>query len=233
MTCLIIDDNAMARTALRHLVSDIDSLELQGECEDALQAVKYLQQQTVDLLFLDVEMPNMNGLEFLRILPNPPLVILVTSKRDYAVEAFDLQVVDYLVKPISLARLLSAVQRAEELHQNKNRPLPSDPGQEEEHIFFKSNNSLIRVELRDILFIQALGDYVTLNTKEKRYTLYTKMKTIEDRLPASRFIRTHRSYIVAIGKIDNIEDNSIQIDRHIIPISDSYRTRVMAQLNFL
>ncbi|PHN04702.1 LytR/AlgR family response regulator transcription factor [Flavilitoribacter nigricans] len=233
MTCLIIDDNAMARTALRHLISDIDSLDLRAECEDAMQAMKYLQQQAVDLLFLDVEMPHMNGLELLQVLPQRPLVILVTSKREYAVEAFDLQVVDYLVKPITLARLLSAVQRAQEMHQNKNRPLPAGPGLDEEHIFFKANNTLVRVQLNDILYFQALGDYVTLTTKEKRYTLYTKMKTIEDRLPVSRYIRTHRSYIVAIGKIDNIEDNSIQIGRHLIPISDSYRARVMAQLNFL
>ena len=233
MTCLIIDDNAVARTALRHFISDIDSLDLRGECEDAVQAMKYLQQQAVDLLFLDVEMPHMSGLELLQVLPQKPLVILVTSKRDYAVEAFDLQVVDYLVKPITLARLLSAVQRAQEVHQSKNRPLPTGPGLDEEHIFFKASNSLIRVQLNDILFFQALGDYVTLSTKEKRYTLYTKMKTIEDRLPVTRFIRTHRSYIVAIGKIDNIEDNSIQIGRQLIPISDSYRARVMAQLNLL
>jgi DNA-binding LytR/AlgR family response regulator len=233
MTCLIIDDNAVARTALRHFISDIDSLDLRGECEDAVQAIKYLQQQSVDLLFLDVEMPHMSGLELLQVLPQKPLVILVTSKRDYAVEAFDLQVVDYLVKPITLARLLSAVQRAQEVHQNKNRPLTAGPGLDEEHIFFKANNSLVRVQLNDILFFQALGDYVTLSTKDKRYTLYTKMKTIEDRLPVTRFIRTHRSYIVAIGKIDNIEDNSIQIGRQLIPISDSYRARVMAQLNFL
>lgn len=233
MTCLIIDDNAMARTALRHLVSDIDTLELQAEYEDALSALKYLQQQAVDLLFLDVEMPNLNGLEFLRLIPYSPLVILVTSKRDYAVEAFDLQVVDYLVKPISLARLLSAVRRAEEIHQQRNRPISPAPSPDEEHLFFKANNSLIRIQMNEILFFQAMGDYVTLNTKEKRYTLYTKMKTIEDRLPGNRFIRTHRSYIVAIGKIDNIEDNSIQIGRNLIPISDSYRTRVMAQLNLL
>lgn len=233
MTCLIIDDNAMARTALRHLVSDIDSLELQAEFEDALSALKYVQQQTVELIFLDVEMPHLNGLEFLRLLPASPLVILVTSKRDYAVEAFDLQVVDYLVKPIALARLLAAVQRAEEIHQQRTRPVLSGASAEDEHIFFKTSNSLVRIQMNEILFFQAMGDYVILNTGEKRYTLYTKMKTIEDRLPSNRFIRTHRSYIVAIGKIDNIEDNSIQMGRNLIPISDSHRARVMAQLNFL
>lgn len=233
MTCLIIDDNAMARTALRHLISDVDALELLAECEHAMEAIKYLQQQRVDLLFLDVEMPQMNGLELLQVLPNKPLVILVTSKRDYAVEAFDLQVVDYLVKPVSLARLLTAVQRAEEFRELQQRPVPALTGIEDDHIFFKSGNSLNRVQLRDILFFQALGDYVTLTTREKRYTLYTKMKNIEDRLPAGRFVRTHRSYIVAIGQIDNIEDNSIQIARHLIPISESYRAKVMAQLKLL
>lgn len=232
MNCLIIDDNAMARTALRHLIADVDFLDLRGECENAIQAINFCQQQSVDLLFLDVEMPMMNGLELIQVLPHKPQVILVTSKRDYAVEAFDLQVVDYLVKPITLPRFLTAVQKVWENQQQQSRP-PAAPGIAEDHIFFKTSNTLVRIQLGDILFFQALGDYVTLSTREKRFTLYTKMKTIEDRLPAHRFMRTHRSYIVAIGKIDNIEENSIQIGKQIIPISDSYRAKVMARLNFL
>lgn len=222
----------MARAALRHLIADTDFLDLRDECEDAISAIKFLQQQHIDLLFLDVEMPMMNGLELIQVLTHKPMVILVTSKRDYAVEAFDLQVIDYLVKPITLPRFLAAVQRAWEIFQNKNRP-SGLPTVEEDHIFFKTNNTLVRVQLSDILFFQALGDYVTLISRDKRFTLYTKMKAIENRLPANRFIRTHRSYIVAIGKIDNIEENSIQIGKHIIPISDTYRAKVMSQLNFL
>jgi len=232
MTCLTVDDNAMARAALRHLIEDLDFLELQGESEDAIQAIKFLQENPVDLLFLDVEMPLMNGLELIRILPHKPLVILVTSKRDYAVEAFDLQVIDYLVKPITFPRFMAAVQRAQEIHRNKLRESGS-LNLEDDHIFFKTNNTLVRVQLTDILFFQALGDYVTLVSQEKRYTLYAKMKAIESRLPGRRFIRTHRSYIVAVGKIDNIEENSIQIGKHLIPISDTYRAKVLSQLKWL
>lgn len=233
MTCLIVDDNAMARTALRHLLADIDYITLKGECENAVSAIRFLQEESVDLILLDVEMPNMSGLELIRVLhQQKPLIIFVTSKRDYAVEAFDLQVVDYLVKPITLPRLLTAIQRAWDIFQSRKQPPPSASVMED-HLFFRSNNTLVRVQWSDILFFQALGDYVVLNTPEKRYTLYMTMKTIEQRLPANFFLRTHRSYIVAIGKIDNIEDNSIQIGRNIIPISESYRARVMAQLNLL
>ncbi|MCB0628315.1 MAG: LytTR family DNA-binding domain-containing protein [Saprospiraceae bacterium] len=234
MTCLIVDDNAMARTALRHLIADIDYITLKGECENAISTIRFLRDTAVDLILLDVEMPNMSGLELIKTLhQQKPLIIFVTSKRDYAVEAFDLQVVDYLVKPITLPRLLTAVERAWEIFQSRNEPPAQPVSSMDEHLFFRSNNVLVRVQWSDILFFQALGDYVVLTTAEKRYTLYMTMKMIEQRLPTRYFLRTHRSYIVAIGKIDNIEDNSIQIGRNIIPISDTYRARVMAQLNLL
>lgn len=231
MTCLIIDDSPMARAALRSLIEEVDFLELAGECEDALSALKAMQEQPVDLLFLDVEMPRMSGLELLDSLSRKPLVILITSKRDYAVEAFEYRVLDYLVKPVTYPRFVAAVQKAKEAFQQHAGKVATPKGRE--HLFVKANNTLARIGLEDILFIQALGDYVTIVTRDKRHTVHFTMKELEQRLPPARFVRTHRSYIVALDKIDNVEENSIAIGKNLIPVSESYRGAFFSRLDFL
>lgn len=231
MNCIIVDDNPLARLALRNLILDVEFLTLAGECEDALQAIDCMQREAVDLLFLDVEMPKMSGFELLSSLPQPPLVILITSKREYAVEAFDFRVVDYLVKPVAVPRFMAAVQRALELFRQSGKG--SGAVQEKEDIFVRSGNQLVRVALSEILFVQALGDYINIVTPGKRHSIHLTMKSMEQRLPAGRFVRAHRSYIVALDKIENIEENSILLYKHIIPIGESYRSRLLEQLNLL
>lgn len=231
MTCLIVDDNPMARFALRNMLVDIDDLQMAGECESALEAYNFLQQTNCDLILLDVEMPGMTGLELLHSLEVPPLVILITAKADYAVEGFNLEVVDYIVKPVALPRLLKAVQRA------KDRKLSlMDAHKTEEnnnHLFVRVENQLLRIDFDDILFVQALGDYIVFQTPNKKYPVHITMKAIEEKLSDGRFLRVHRSYIVATDKIDNIEQNSLYVHGHIIPVSESNKKTLLNKLNII
>ncbi|MCB0520417.1 MAG: response regulator transcription factor [Saprospiraceae bacterium] len=231
MTCLIIDDNPLARLALRNMVADVEGLQLAGECESALQAFNFLQKTPADLLLLDVEMPGMNGLELLQSLEKQPLVILITSKTEYAVDGFDQEVVDYIVKPVAMPRLLKAVQRAQERHKAAQPATFHEMGTD--HLFARVNNQLLRIDFNDILFVQALGDYVVFQTAEKKHPVHLTMKAVEERLPAGRFLRVHRSYIVALDKIANVEQNSLQIGKHIVPVSEGFKAELMRQLNVI
>lgn len=231
MTCLIIDDNPLARLALRNMASEIEGLQLAGECESAMQAFNFLQKTPCDLLLLDVEMPGMNGLELLQSLEHQPLAILITSKTEYAVEGFDLQVVDYIVKPVAQSRLLKAVQRAME------RQAAMQPAAVHEmatdHLFARVNNQLLRIDFKDILFVQALGDYVVFQTEGKKYPVHLTMKAVEERLPNNRFLRVHRSYIINLDKIFNMEQNSLQVGQHIVPVAEKSKAELMQRMNVI
>ncbi len=236
MTVLIVDDNEIARIAMRNMVHDVQFLELKGECDSATSAFNFLQNQKVDLILLDVEMPGMSGLDFIRALTHPPLFILVTSNKEYAVESYDLRVADYLVKPVNFARFLSAVQRAMEIFESRSQiPAVSEKEATEEpgFLFARVNNQLVRIDYNDILYINALGDYVVIVTNGKKYPVHLTLKSIEERLPASRFARVHRSYIVAIDKVHSLEDNSILINKDLIPISESYKSAFLKKMNLL
>ncbi|MCB0633791.1 MAG: LytTR family DNA-binding domain-containing protein [Saprospiraceae bacterium] len=228
MKCMIVDDNPMARLALRKMLSNVEDLEISGEQEDAMAAFNQLQKEPVDLLFLDVEMPGMSGLELLKSLDYTPLVILITSKTEYAVEGFDLQVVDYILKPVALPRLLKAVHRAWEKWQQMQS---TSPEPQDDTIFIRVNNQLQGLEFSDIYLVQALGDYVVFFTKDKKYPVHLTMKAVEERLPGTRFLRVHRSYIVAIDKITNIEQNSLLLGDHLVPVSEGYKKSLMDRLN--
>lgn len=231
MTCLIVDDNPMARLALRNLLSNMEDLQFMEECENALDAYNYLQQNSTDLLFLDVEMPGMSGLELLQNLKEPPLVILITSKTEYAVEGFNLEVLDYVVKPVSLSRLLKAVERAKK---RLSKAVPADFHElQKDHLFVRIENQLQRINFDDILFVQALGDYVVFQTEEKKYPVHLTMKGVEEKLPDPPFMRVHRSYIVAIDKIENMEQNSLKIGSFLLPVSESNKKPLLDKLNIL
>ena len=231
MTCLIIDDNPLARLALRNMASEIEGLQLAGECESAMEAFNFLQKNPADLLLLDVELPGMSGLELLKSLDHQPLAILITSKTDYAVEGFDLQVVDYIVKPVALPRLLKAVQRAMERFEAQHPASAEELGAS--HLFARVNNQLLRIDFDDVLFVQALGDYVVFQTADKKHPVHLTMKAVEERLPPSRFLRVHRSYIVALNKIANLEQNSLLVGKHIVPVSENYKGELMQKLNVI
>ena len=220
----------MARLALRNMMEDIEAMQLAGECESAIEAFNLLQKTPADLLLLDVEMPGMSGLELLQSLETQPLVILITSKTDYAVEGFNLEVVDYIVKPVALPRLLKAVQRAKD----RWAGTPTEVQQlGPDHLFVRIENQLLRIDFEDILLVQALGDYVVFQTEKKKYPVHLTMKAVEEKLPADRFLRVHRSYIVAVDKIENLEQNSLKIASHIVPVSENNKKRLLEKLNIV
>lgn len=229
--CIIIDDEPLAVEALEALVLKVSDLKLVKTCQDAIEALQYLQKHSVDLMFLDIEMPELSGISFLKSLKKPPRVIFTTAYRQYAVEAFDLDVVDYLVKPISFDRFIRAVNRFFELYH------PSRPTQEEvekkESIVIRADLKNIRIELSDILYINSLKDYVKIITKEKTYITKQTMNRIEELLPENMFLRTHRSYIVSVNNIKTFTSTSVEIAETFVPISRNYRKSVLDFLSSL
>ncbi|HEX6333589.1 MAG TPA: LytTR family DNA-binding domain-containing protein [Flavisolibacter sp.] len=231
MKCLLVDDNKMARMALKQLVTQVPNLELVAECSNAEEAMQQLNTTQVELLLLDIEMPGMNGLELTKNLGNKrPLIIFTTAKTDYAVEAFELNVVDYLVKPITLPRFKQAIDKVNEtLESNKEEVKVEEQG----FVFVKDNGMLKRISIDDILFLEAMGDYVKVHTPQKFHVVHATLKSIEEKLPSSRFIRVHRSYIVAINKIDFIQEGTISIGKTSIPVADTHKSNLNKRLNLL
>lgn len=231
MNCLIIDDNKLARTAMKQLASHVDQLHVAGECSSAIEAYNILQKEKIDLLLLDIEMPGMNGIELTRnIGKKGPVIIFTTAKKDYAVEAFELHVADYLIKPVTPSRFIQAIERAKEVQQATSRELHDT---DNEFIFIRDSGTLKRIKLDDILYLEAMGDYVKLHTPQKFHAVHSTLKAIEERLPDTKFMRVHRSYIVALDKIEAIQDGDIIISKNAVPVADAYRASLNSRLNLL
>ena len=231
MKTLIVDDNIIARTTLKHLASKIEDLEVAAECANAIEAYNELNQQFIDLLLLDIEMPKISGVELTKNLNNKrPLIIFITSKQDYAVEAFELNVVDYLVKPIAPARFIQAIDKARELFESSHEEVNINNG---EFIFIRDSNIIRRLKVDDILFAEAMGDFVKLHTTSKFFAIHSTLKSVEERLPAEKFIRVHRSYIIAINKIDTIQDGILILNGKPVPVADTYRALLNKKMNIL
>lgn len=230
MDCIIVDDDEMSQKAMKHLVSQVPFLNLVGIYSNASEAIDALNKSNVDLMLLDIEMPVVNGLEFIKSLKNPPTTILATSKKDYAIEAFECNVIDYLVKPIAVDRFFSAIEKSrhfyETNHKNSNET-------NHECLFIKVNGILTKIDIKDILWIEASGDYIQINTSEKKYTTHSTLKAIENKLPADKYIRVHRSYIVSIDNINSIDDNTILIQKQLIPVGFVYKENLTRRLNLL
>lgn len=231
MKCIIVDDNKMARMALKQLATQVPNLELAAECSDASETLSTLHSSQVDVLLLDIEMPGMTGIDLIKKLGNnKPLIIFTTAKTDYAVEAFELNVVDYLMKPIALARLKQAIEKAQEtLDSNKQEVKVEEQG----FVFVKDNGILKRISIDDIIFLEAMGDYVKVHTAQKFHVVHATLKSIEEKLPSSKFLRVHRSYIVAINKIDYIQEGTISIGKTTIPVADTHKSNLNKRLNLL
>ncbi|AII52734.1 LytR/AlgR family response regulator transcription factor [Hymenobacter sp. APR13] len=229
LRCLVIDDDPLSIQIVENCIASTDFLTSAGSCTSAVQAAEVLRTQSVDLLFLDVEMPLMSGLDLLRTLQNPPLVVLITSSQQYAVEAFEHDVVDYLVKPISYARFLKASQRALELA--TARPEPATPPETADFTFMKVDTKLVKVIFDEVRYVEALGDYVHVVTGQSKLIVYSTMKAVEEKFPAGLFVRVHRSFIVNLKRVQAIEDNSILIDGKHIPIGQTYTRDVFQRLN--
>jgi DNA-binding LytR/AlgR family response regulator len=231
MTCLIVDDNKIARTTMNQLASQVKSITVAAECASAVEAFNFLQEHPVDFILLDIEMPGMSGIELVKNLGNKrPLIIFTTSKKEYAIDAFELNVADYLVKPVTPARFIQAIERAGELLESRKEVLKTS---EAEFLFIRDSNIIRRLAIGDILFAEAMGDYVKLHTQHKYYAVHTTLKTVEEKLPAEKFLRVHRSYIVALNKIDTLQDGTAIIQGKPVPIADAYRSALNKKMNIL
>ena len=228
LNCIVVDDDVLSRNVIAHFIQKTNFLNVTGEFDTAMKASGFIRDEHVDIIFLDVQMPEMTGMEFIETLDNGFQVVMITSAEKYAVEAFERSVTDYLVKPVDYARFLQAAHRAKNNIENFRKNLD-----EREEIYVRSDSKLIRISLGDILFVEALADYVIIKTTIKQHIVHYTMKGIESRLPVRCFARTHRSYIVNLDKIESLEDNSVLINEKYIPIGASYKDALMNRLNFL
>lgn len=231
LNCIVVDDDALSRKAIENLVKQTAGLELLGAFGDAVTAANFLQENEADILLLDVEMPQMNGLELIQAMPRQAEVILVTSKEKYAVPAFDLNVTDYILKPVDYPRFLKAIGKAREALAPPASEEPSAlvPGK----LFVKVDQNLIGIDIDSVSVVEAMADYVRIYTDAKRYTVYSSMKGIANKLPNNQFMRVHRSYIVNLSRINSIEDNTLVIGERLIPVGVTYQKTLMARLNTL
>ena len=225
ISCLVIDDEPPARDILKKYIAGVNVLQLAGECSNAVETLSFLQNNSVELLFLDIKMPHILGTSFLRTLKNPPKVIFTTAFRKYAVEGFDLNAVDFLLKPISFERFLQAVNKVMQININVTEsanPL-NEPEQSHPFLYFRSDRKMIKVFLEDILYIESLKDYIKVVTTDKNIITKQSISSLVDMLPKDAFIRVHRSYIIAINKIDSYDNDTIQIEKEEIPIGRLFR----------
>ncbi|MEO0469241.1 MAG: LytTR family DNA-binding domain-containing protein [Bacteroidota bacterium] len=232
--CIIVDDETMSRKAVVKLIEKTDFLQLIDECDSATKALNILANNKIDLIFLDVEMPEMTGLEMLGALNNHEhQVIVVSSNRDYALDAFEFSVADYLLKPVTPSRFHKSVQKVKAKIDKIKQSGAQAAQSVSDHLFVKDKGQLVRLGLTEILWIEALGDYVQIYTPGKRYTVNTTMKSIVSRLPEQEFMRVHRSFIVRLDRISSIEDNTIVAGDKLIPVGKSYRSSLSTRLNLI
>jgi len=228
ITCIIIDDEPLARKGLKEYVTDVDFLNLIGEFDNPLKAAELISRGEVQLLFLDIQMPKITGLDFFKTLQNAPPVIFTTAYPQYALEGFEVNALDYLVKPVSFDRFFKAVLKAKEFYEvrdtNRKETESSD------YFFIKADNKLVKILFDEVLYVEALQNYVTIHTATRKYLTYLTFKSVEDYLPADKFLKVHKSYIVAASKIDSIEGNDIRIGQQHIPISRNQKDEVMDKL---
>lgn len=239
MNCIIIDDETMARAIIRQLCLKTDELNVLDEFPNAIEAIKFLNQNKVDLIFLDIHMPNFNGFDFIQTLKKPPKIVLTTSDKNFAIEAFEYEcIVDYLVKPISHERFSKAIQKvkvvmeAEPKKAIENSSLTAAEDSEN-HLYVNIDRRLIKINIPDIYLIEAKGDYISIKTEGKNHIVHSTMKKIEEKLPKDIFVKIHRSFIINLTSIIDIEDNSVLIAKEVVPVSRSNKPELMKRLNLL
>ena len=233
MECIIIDDEKLARVITQTLCEQVSDLNVVAEFSNAIQAIKFLNENEIDLIFLDLHMPDFNGIDFIKALKDPPKIILTTSDPKFAIEAFEYEfIIDYLLKPLELPRFKKAIQKAQksnvELLESTNKKLdnPND-------FYINIDRRLIKIDLPTIYLIEAKGDYIHIKTEDKNYVVHSTLKKIEEKLPDTLFLKIHRSFIINIKKIIDIEDNSVLIKKDVIPVSRSKRPELMKRLDLL
>ena len=236
MNCIIIDDEATSRTIIGELCSSYKNLNVVEVFSNAIEAIKYLNQNKTDLIFLDIHMPDFNGFDFIRTLKDPPYIILTTADAEFAIQAFEYDcIVDYIVKPIKPERFKKSIQKVEVKLNEKVTATTTEKEklQTVDDFYVNINKRLIKIDIQSIYLVEAKGDYIYLKTDNKNYTVHSTLKKIEEKLPDHMFLKIHRSYIININKIIDIEDNSVLIEKDIVPVSRSNRPELMKRLNLL
>ncbi|HVI47579.1 MAG TPA: LytTR family DNA-binding domain-containing protein [Chitinophaga sp.] len=232
--CIAVDDEPLALEIMEDYIRRVPFLSFAGKFENAAAALHFLQEEPVDLVFLDIKMPDITGIQFLKSMKYPPMVIFTTAYGEYALDGFNLDVVDYLLKPVPFERFLKAASKANETwsaNQQKGNVLPAEGAWLNDYIFIKTEYKIIKINLEDILFIEALKDYTKIYTQNLPVLTLRSLKSFETRLPADKFIRVHRSYLVSLNKINSVEKNTVMIANQSIPISDGYRDRFYDVIN--
>ncbi|GAB4246159.1 MAG: LytTR family DNA-binding domain-containing protein [Saprospiraceae bacterium] len=230
ISCLVIDDEPVARKGLALYVEQTPFLQLVGTCKSALEATSILHEQEVELLFLDIQMPELSGIDFMKSLEQPPAVIFTTAYRDYAIEGFELNALDYLVKPISFQRFLKAANKAQSHFEMLRQQSPVAAGEKDDYFFIKSDGQFIRIRLEDVLYFESEKDYVFIYTRQKRYLTLLSLKQLEKELPEDRFLRVHRSFIVSLDKVELMEGNQVVIADRKIPVSRTLQETIYNKL---
>ena len=229
LRCIAVDDEPLALELIEDNISKVPYLQLVAKCSNAMEAIKVLQEQTVDLIFLDIQMPGLTGLQFIQSLNERPMIILITAYEKFALEGFNYDVVDYLVKPVSLNRFVKACNKALELYQLKTRPKEPAAGKSPGYIFVNADYSLLKVVVDDIMWVEGLKDYIKIHIRNSSKPVITRMtmRSLEELLPANRFIRIHKSYIAAMDFITAIRKTTVMIGSMELPVSDTYQEKLM------
>ncbi|WP_417786481.1 LytR/AlgR family response regulator transcription factor [Tenacibaculum sp.] len=236
MNCIVIDDELMSRMILKKVCEQVEGLKLVGEFSNAIQAIKFLNNNKVDAIFLDIHMPDFTGFDLIQTLKDPPKIVLTTSDRNFAVEAFEYDfVVDYIVKPIELKRFKKSVEKiiAAIEKENSVKPVKKDQPTDANTLYVNIDRRLVKIDIPSIYVVEAKGDYIKVKTEEKNYIVHSPLKKIEEKLPSESFLKVHRSYIINTNEIIDIEDNSVLIKQDVIPVSRSNRNELKRRLNLL
>ncbi len=232
LKCVIVDDEPLAIEVLESYVGKVERLQLVGTFRNAISAFDFIQTNEVDLIFLDIQMPKLTGIDFLKTLKNPPKVIFTTAFREYALEGYELEVSDYLLKPISFERFLKSISKVFDDSENrKSIQVGSNGADEEPFVYFKVDKRMVKIRLNDILIIESIKDYVKVKTLEKEIVTHQQISYLEHKLPEEKFLRIHRSFIVAIDKIDAFSATEVEISKKYVPIGRNYKIDVIERLS--
>lgn len=223
MNCIIVDDDQMARVSLEMLCNKIEEVEIDGIFESGLDALNWLKDNETDVIFLDIEMPNLSGMDLVKSVENLPQIVFITSHAEYALEAFEHQVTDFLPKPVHLPRFLKTIERINEMNSNVRQ-------ESQNEIFIRHEGRFVRLNLEDLLFVESLGDYVTFVTNEKKYIVHSTLKNIADKITNPNFLKVHRSYVINLTKVVDIEENNLVIKDKVIPISRAHKSILIKRI---
>ena len=233
--CLIIDNEPLAREQIRNYIGKLENFEIVAECNNAIKALESLRKRPVDLIIIDIQMPEISGIDFLKSLKNPPKIIITTAYREFALEAFELDALDFILKPVSFERFLKSINKYYRINRNELKII-SGPNtnlkEDADFIYVKENKRVVKVFLKDIRYIEGLSEYVQIFTDKKKVVTKTSLVTLDEKLPPEQFLRIHKSYIISIAKIESFTANTVEVTGKELPIGRSFKNAVLSALNF-